>query len=77
VLVSSCTPREIEQQDTMREMPRPGGADQERLDSIKRELSIKRQQQGALEAGGKYQLAMDSLKYDFLIKPYLEGSKNR
>jgi hypothetical protein len=40
----ACTPREIEQ-ETMREMPRPGGSDQHRLDSIKRELNIKRQQQ--------------------------------
>ena len=61
----------------MREMPRPGGADQQRLDSIKRELNIKRQQQGAFEAGDKFQLAMDSMKYNFLIQPYLEGSKDK
>jgi hypothetical protein len=45
LFVCGCTPREIEQQDTVQEMPRPGGSDQQRLDSIKRELNIKRQQQ--------------------------------
>jgi hypothetical protein len=44
LIAISCTPREIEQ-ETMDEMPRPGGSDQHRLDSIKRELNIKRQQQ--------------------------------
>lgn len=43
--ICGCTPREIEQehsQATTEEMPRPGGAVQHVLDSIKRELAIKR-----------------------------------
>ncbi|HET6512340.1 MAG TPA: hypothetical protein VFH43_09115 [Candidatus Kapabacteria bacterium] len=43
--LDACTPREIEQQDTMQEMPRPGGSDQSRIDSIKRELNKQRQEQ--------------------------------
>jgi hypothetical protein len=70
-----CTPREIEQ-ESVREMPRPGGGDQQKIDSIKRELN-RRRQQGSLEVPSQhFQQAMDSLKYNFLIKPYLEKDES-
>lgn len=40
----SCTPREIEQESVV-VMPRPDGEVQRVLDSIKRELTIKRNQE--------------------------------
>jgi hypothetical protein len=65
VLVSSCTPREIEQdttQTTLPEMPRPGGSVQHVLDSIKRELAIKRLEKEVM------QRMMDSVREKFIGK---------
>jgi hypothetical protein len=63
VLLSSCTPREIEQdttQSTLPEMPRPGGSVQHVLDSIKRELAIKRLEKEVM------QRMMDSVREKFI-----------